>query len=387
MLISVKEKWESVITSVPNNLTLNITINIVDSLGPNVLGGATLQKVYDLNNNNNILDYGGAINGRTIGSIIPAEGKIELASIYFNTLKNTTYSDGKNGLYNTILHEMGHLLGVLGMSYYCYKPEINGYDSNDFDKYVNNDTYYSFYNPNNISNSEFGGSNAVREYNTIFNSDQSIPFILMPVENDGGAGTEHFHAEEGHEGTVSSDNRYINGPNNSIRYYPGLNKELMTGWIDGNGNDNDYTLPLSKITVGFLEDIGYSVDYEKADTYTPEIPEPPERPPFNIYVGDGSYVAPYYDFYSDKAGTSGLDNLTLDSTKSYKFERITGANNHPFYIRGNDAYSITITGDQTSITGDQSFTLTFNTFSSTDILTYYCTSHASMASSFSVSTV
>ena len=40
----------------------------------------------------------------------------------------------------------------------------------------------------------------------------------------------------------------------------------MTGWLD---DDDSHTFipALSKITVGFLEDIGYSVNYDNADEY------------------------------------------------------------------------------------------------------------------------
>jgi len=46
-------------------------------------------------------------------------------------------------------------------------------------------------------------------------------------------------------------------------HYPGMQNEIMTGWSDS-GNSK---LPLSRISIGFLEDIGYSVDYSKADAF------------------------------------------------------------------------------------------------------------------------
>ena len=39
----------------------------------------------------------------------------------------------------------------------------------------------------------------------------------------------------------------------------------MSGWA----NSGSTPLPLSRITIGFLDDIGYSVDYSKTDSYTP----------------------------------------------------------------------------------------------------------------------
>ena len=35
----------------------------------------------------------------------------------------------------------------------------------------------------------------------------------------------------------------------------------MTGW------ENNSSDPLSRITIGFLDDLGYDVDYNKADYY------------------------------------------------------------------------------------------------------------------------
>lgn len=45
--------------------------------------------------------------------------------------------------------------------------------------------------------------------------------------------------------------------------YPGLDREIMTGWIENNSN----SLPLSSITVGFFHDLGYNIDYTNADFF------------------------------------------------------------------------------------------------------------------------
>jgi hypothetical protein len=60
------------------------------------------------------------------------------------------------------------------------------------------------------------------------------------VENTGGSGTANVHWRESVFGN-----------------------ELMTGWLSGS------TQPLSRITVGSLADIGYQVDMNAADQYTP----------------------------------------------------------------------------------------------------------------------
>ena len=116
-----------------------------------------------------------------------------------------------------------------------------------------------------------------------------------------------------------------------------------------------------------------------------------------IYVGEGlSQTPPYFNFYDDIGGSNEITDLKIDTTKSYTFYRTTSAStDHPFYIsdqgwRGVSSDAITITGDgnETSgITGSQSFTLSFNAFNiATDTLTYYCTNHSIMVSTFTCET-
>lgn len=81
-----------------------------------------------------------------------------------------------------------------------------------------------------------------------------------PVEMDGGSGTAGGHWDEG-DGTSFTDSMNPLGPDTMNPL--GLDHELMTGMVD-NGN-----APISEITVGSLEDMGYTVDYGAADPYTP----------------------------------------------------------------------------------------------------------------------
>ena len=99
--------------------------------------------------------------------------------------------------------------------------------------------------------------NALREYKSYL-PQIAGQLIGIPMEDDGGSGTANVHAEEGHEGATSSNDRYINGI-----FHPGLDDELMTGWLESSPT----TTPLSRISLGFLEDIGYTVDYNLADEY------------------------------------------------------------------------------------------------------------------------
>jgi hypothetical protein len=83
--------------------------------------------------------------------------------------------------------------------------------------------------------------------------------IGLPIEDNGGSGTVDVHPEEGLENEVSSDTRYINGI-----FHPGINEELMTGWMEGSPTDT----PISRVTLGFLEDMGYIVNYSDAESFS-----------------------------------------------------------------------------------------------------------------------
>ena len=110
----------------------------------------------------------------------------------------------------------------------------------------------------------------------------------------------------------------------------------------------------------------------------------------NVYVSMGSFNSPYYEFYSDSAGTVPL--ASLDVNETYTFYRLANAPTHPFYISDvgyeeTSSSKITLSGDGSAnngITGTQNFTLSFNGFDpSSDTLYFYCTAHSSMLNQFS----
>ena len=115
-------------------------------------------------------------------------------------------------LHDVITHEMGHVLGI--GTIWTDKDFLDDVDP---------------------SNPTFVGLAAAREYGILRGSNQSTP---VPVENTGGAGTRGSHWRE----TVFRD-------------------ELMSGFIGQAGN------PISRVTVGSLEDLGYVVDLQAAEPY------------------------------------------------------------------------------------------------------------------------
>ena len=112
---------------------------------------------------------------------------------------------------DVLLHEFAHCMGF---------P-----NSNAWRNYVVNTT----------TPTEFTGPNAVRYYNSGFGNTATG----VPIEQEGGAGTAYAHWTE------------------SI-----FGNEILTGVI---GTSN----PISVITVGAYDDMGYDVDYKAADPYTP----------------------------------------------------------------------------------------------------------------------
>jgi hypothetical protein len=141
------------------------------------------------------------------GSLLPIHGNMR-----FDTA-DLAQLEASGGLLFTVLHEMGHVLGI-------------GTLWDDLGRLAGGGT----------SNPRFTGPQATAAYNQIFNRNESS----VPVENTGGPGTRDGHFRESVFGN-----------------------ELMTGFLNGGFN------PLSRITVGSLADIGYVVNMNAADAYAP----------------------------------------------------------------------------------------------------------------------
>jgi hypothetical protein len=228
IILSTFNRWESLIT-IDSRFGSSYTITIsyiIDTLDAGVLGGASIT------NSSYVDTY-------IYGNVVPLTANITMNNTYLQGMKTTVRNDGYTSYYHVLLHEIGHILGIGSFWYLTGCPKTS-YDDNGTTKY-----YYT-------------GTNALREYKSCFAGFSNDAFLGIPIEDDGGAGTAGVHPEEGPEGGVSSDNRYINGI-----LHPGLDTELMTGWLDG----SPVSTPLSRITLGFLEDMGYTVNYNLADVY------------------------------------------------------------------------------------------------------------------------
>ena len=154
-----------------------------------------------------ILGFAGPTGLRPAPSFLPFSGDMTFDTADLDQL------EASGQLQEVILHEMAHVIGF--GTIWTRKGLLSGAGSND---------------------PRFTGPQATAEYNQIFgNSDPDVP-----VANTGGRGTRDAHWREATFGN-----------------------ELLTGFINPGFN------PVSRITVAQWADLGYVVDLDAADPYTP----------------------------------------------------------------------------------------------------------------------
>ena len=231
---SAFDKWDSLLT-VPDRFldtgetkyTITVTYSVAD-LDTGILGSAALQTYRYVTSN-------------TYGNMMPLTGFIQLNTDYTAAMLADVRTSGKTRYYYVVLHEIGHILGIGQFWSTSFSAPLSTYTEDSTTKY-----YYT-------------GTNAVEQYKSYLTNPEKGLVLGIPVEDEGGTGTQNVHPEEGLETGVSTDDRYINGV-----FHPGLNTELMTGWMDGTPDDT----PLSRITLGFLADQGYNVNYNDAESFS-----------------------------------------------------------------------------------------------------------------------
>jgi hypothetical protein len=155
-----------------------------------------------------VLGQAGPRATRPTGSQLPYTGVMQFDSA------DLAMMESSGTLTNVILHEMGHVLGI-GTLW----GQRNFLDVTD------------------ATNPLYVGANALREYRTLA---ANATATGVPVENTGGAGTAGGHWRE------------------SV-----FKTELMTGYAEQPG----VAMPISRMTVGGLQDLGYVVNYAAADPY------------------------------------------------------------------------------------------------------------------------
>ena len=222
----VAYRWSSIINTIHN---MKITVNFTE-LGDNILGSAGPTDFIFKN-----------------GKWYVTEGIVNLNTKYWNTEKNMLKLNHKCSAYYTLLHEVGHVIGI-GTLWLDYQLMSYG------PYYVDEKYWNSSY-----TNALYIGEHGFREYKEYIMKKYDVPeskILGIPVEDDGGPGTKGGHIEEGDS---HHKDRYFDG-----HQHYGLDEELMTGYSEGRSPIPE---PLSKITIGMLQDIGYDVDYSKADNF------------------------------------------------------------------------------------------------------------------------
>lgn len=194
--------------------------------------------------------------GTTFGNIFPLTSEIILREGY---LTDNQFSNTNNilSIEQCIQRAIGNILGI-GHYWYLQTSPIN-YD-------VLDKPYYS-------------GTHGVEQYEAFVTNVDSYKnrIIGMPIENY----TENsLFIEEGNYPNKSKMVT-INGLT-----HPGLDKELMTNWFNINNNANGVAevLPISIVSLGLLEDIGYDVCYNAIDNIY-ELPDTTiQKIDYEIYI-------------------------------------------------------------------------------------------------------
>jgi hypothetical protein len=377
-MLSALDKWGLVLEGNTFNARLESdTIFNGDDFVTNPLSGQinTSVVIYvssffaDSGDLGNVLGYAGisakrrALEVQTTQFNIPFRGFMAFNLAYLENDVNRITAGGKNTFYYTALHEVGHVLGIgtnwydntgtlllqglivgagdnrpnplnLGLSanfFYTLQTDASRANTDigkpttldGITRYIGDADYIFAFNNNSLVGPV---SKAVSAYNILFNTN----LTAIPVENGSSSprfGSIGSHWDEGvASGTWGTDNR--NYYSNTTPGAPGLNDELMTPLSEG-----VYDTPLSKITAGALEDLGYSVNYNYTDTYLPR--------EFNIYLRDVNSpldIGFNGNTYRVPGGSFTMNTgkpITLKRGLTYNFNLFTGSS-HPIYIVTNE---------------------------------------------------
>lgn len=175
---------------------------------------AALGFVDDLRINASVVPIDGP--GRILAQAGPTEFRSGGSSLPYLGIMQFDVADlgdlvSRGTLQDVIEHEMGHVLGI--------------------------GTLWGRLGLINTTTSSYFGANALREYRTL-SGNQGAGSV--PLESGGGSGTRNSHWSE----TV-------------------FRSELMTGYAE-----SAPPMPLSRLTIGTLQDMGYQVNYGAAESYT-----------------------------------------------------------------------------------------------------------------------
>ncbi|WP_102128234.1 leishmanolysin-related zinc metalloendopeptidase [Deinococcus planocerae] len=199
-------RWQGVITQGLPSVTANIPAN---ACGSNAAFSGTIDDILVFTGNKSIDGPGGVLAQSGPCSIRSSSGLTTYSTLVFDTADLGQFS---SQLADIAVHELGHSLGI-GSLWRTFGL-VSGVGT---------------------TNPVYSGANGVREYRAFGGT-----LSTVPVENQGGSGTAGAHWRE-----------------------TTFNNELMTGYLNS-GVKN----PLSRLSIGSLQDMGYAVNYAAADSYS-----------------------------------------------------------------------------------------------------------------------
>ncbi|MFC4427451.1 leishmanolysin-related zinc metalloendopeptidase [Deinococcus navajonensis] len=203
---SAASRWQGVITQGQPDLNASIPAG---SCGSNAAFSGTIDDILVFTGNKNIDGPGGILAQSGPCSVRSSTGLTTYSTLMFDTADLSQFS---SQLADIAVHELGHSLGIGSLW-----------------------SRFRLVSGSNSTNPVYKGTNGVREYRAAGGT-----LSTVPVENQGGSGTAGAHWRE-----------------------TTFKTELMTGYLNS-GVKN----PLSRISIGSLQDMGYAVNYAAADAYT-----------------------------------------------------------------------------------------------------------------------
>ena len=317
------DKWDSIITDnmIPNSSTynngrINVNVKFKDMSGDNdykdTLAYASASKwLYDDENFSNTRDSN--------EKYIPYEGFIRINTAKLNGITSNQYK-------YVIIHEIGHIMTLVATEteYWSGNPIIVYTEASTNDKKA----YWT-------------GTNSLKYYRRYFdtytdsnNTTGSNDSLLgIPIEDMGDTVTIRVNRATTSE-TLYLNRHWEEGNNTRIISgvtHPPLGKELMTPIL----SSSDTVAPFSAISIGFLEDYGYGVNYFNGDTYQNKAIDRIIDNIFYVRFESNNYV-----FSLTENGDSiGIPNL--QQGKYYVFKRTsTGGSVHPFNIGTSHRYNV-----------------------------------------------
>lgn len=200
------KRWEGVVTQGLPSYSANIKAN---TCGSNAAYVGSIDDLLVFTGNKAIDGPGGILAQSGPCSVRTSGGLTIYSTLVFDTADLAQF---KSQLAEIAVHELGHSLGIGTL--WQSKGLVSGIGT---------------------TNPIYKGTNGVREYRAAGGT-----LTTVPVENQGGAGTAGGHWRE-----------------------TTFKTELMTGYLN-----SGVVNPLSRMSVGSLQDMGYAVNYAAADAYT-----------------------------------------------------------------------------------------------------------------------